>query len=47
MGYLRYYLGNVFTLLGVVGFALGGSWVWLGAATFPLLVALDLSFIRP
>jgi toluene methyl-monooxygenase len=46
-GYLRYYLGNVFTLLGVVGFAVGGSWVWLGAATFPLLVALDLLFLRP
>lgn len=46
MGYLRYYLGNVFVLLGVVGLALGGSWVWLGAATFPLLIVLDLPFQR-
>src|SRR3954467_13487966 len=44
MGYLRYYLGNAFMLLGVVGLALGGGWVWLGAATFPLLIVLDLPF---
>src|SRR5262245_58834192 len=31
-------------LLGAVGFALGGGWVWLGAGTFPLLVVLDLPF---
>jgi alkane 1-monooxygenase len=32
---------------GVAGFVMGGGWVWLGAATFPALTALDLVFSRP
>ncbi|KHS43831.1 fatty acid desaturase [Novosphingobium subterraneum] len=31
---LRYFLIPVMTLAGVIGFLLGGSYVWLGAATF-------------
>ncbi len=38
----RYHLGPLTTLGGVVGFLLGGNWVWLGVAGFPLLMALDL-----
>src|SRR5262245_14837548 len=47
MAYLRYYLGNAFVLLGLAGFVLGERWVWLGAATFPLLVLIDLPFQQP
>lgn len=42
MDVLRYYLGPLTTLGGVVGFLLGGPWVWLGVGGFPLLLALDL-----
>ena len=42
MDYLRYYFSNLLMLAGIAGFALGGGAVWLGAATFPLVVALDL-----
>ena len=39
---LRYFLIPVMTLAGVIGFMLGGSYVWLGAATFPVLMTLDI-----
>lgn len=42
MDALRYLLPIATTLAGVVGFMLGGQWVWLGAATFPVLMALDI-----
>ncbi|MDY6930190.1 MAG: alkane 1-monooxygenase [Pseudomonadota bacterium] len=41
MDTLRYYLVPLITMAGVVGFYLGGGWVWLGAATFPVLLILD------
>lgn len=44
MDYLRYYLGIVFMAAGILGFVLGGSWVWLGASTFLVLLVLDLVF---
>ena len=46
MDYLRYYLANLLTLLGIVGFLLGGGWVWLGAATILLILVGDLIFGR-
>lgn len=40
MDYIRYYLGNLVVLIGVIGFLSGGYWVILGVATFvPLLLA--------
>lgn len=39
---LRYFLILVMTLAGVIGFMLGDSYVWLGAATFPVLMTLDI-----
>ncbi len=42
MDYLRYYLGPAMVLAGIVGFALGGQWVWLGAATILVVLGLDL-----
>ena len=42
MDYLRYYLSNLFMLAGAAGFLLGGRAVWLGFATFPAVVLLDL-----
>jgi alkane 1-monooxygenase len=45
--YLRYYLGTLMMVCGVAGFVLGGPFVWLGLATFPLLVVLDLALQRP
>ncbi|MFT3771847.1 MAG: alkane 1-monooxygenase [Minicystis sp.] len=47
MDYARYYLGTLFMIAGIAGFALGGPWVWLGAATFPAAVLLDLLTGRP
>ena len=44
MDYLRYYLGSLMMIGGVAGFVLGGGWVWLGLATFPMVTALDLAF---
>lgn len=43
MDTLRYYISPLVTLVGATGFYLGGDWVWLGAATFPLLMALDIA----
>lgn len=42
MDTFRYYLVPLTTLAGVVGFVLGGGYVWLGLATFPVLLALDI-----
>lgn len=42
MAHLRYYLGPLMTVLGVTGFLLGGAWVWLGVALFPIYMALDM-----
>lgn len=42
MDTLRYYLIPVVTACGLIGFYYGGYWVWLGAATFPVLMVLDV-----
>ena len=42
MNYLRYYLGAVIVSLGIIGFLLGDSWVWLGLATFIPLLLIDI-----
>jgi toluene methyl-monooxygenase len=47
LDYLVYYLATSFMVAGVTGFVLGGAWVWLGASTFLLALALDLMFPRP
>ncbi|MCG2633512.1 MAG: fatty acid desaturase [Gammaproteobacteria bacterium] len=39
--YLRYFLNNLLLLVAISGFVLGGQWVWLGAASFPVLLLLD------
>jgi xylene monooxygenase subunit XylM len=39
---LRYFLIPGMTLVGATGFLLGSEYVWLGAATFPVLMALDI-----
>ncbi|MDN8071216.1 alkane 1-monooxygenase [Burkholderia vietnamiensis] len=47
MDTLRYWLViPTTTLAGVLGFALGGYWVWLGIATFPVLLLLDVLLPR-
>ncbi|WP_295681933.1 alkane 1-monooxygenase [Nevskia ramosa] len=43
---LRYYLAPATTLCGVIGFLIGGNAVWLGIATFPLLLLLDVVLPR-
>lgn len=43
MDHLRYYLVPLTTSVGVLGFLMGGAWVWLGIATFPVLLVLDMS----
>lgn len=47
MDYARYYVGPLFMLAGVIGFLLGGPWVWLGASTFGLAIVLDLMALEP
>lgn len=42
MDALRYYLIPLVTACGVIGFYYGGDLVWLGAATFPALMVLDI-----
>ncbi|MEL0083389.1 MAG: alkane 1-monooxygenase [Gammaproteobacteria bacterium] len=42
MDYLRYYLCTLIVLAGIAGCALGGQWMWLGIATYPILGILDL-----
>jgi alkane 1-monooxygenase len=47
MDTLRYWLiVPTTTFAGVLGFALGGPWIWLGIATFPVLFFLDLVLPR-
>lgn len=47
MDYARYYVGPLFMLAGVLGFLLGGPWVWLGASTFGWAVLVDLLALQP
>jgi alkane 1-monooxygenase len=47
MDYLRYYLGTLFVVAGIVGFVLGGGWIWLGASTFLVVTVLDLMAQTP
>jgi alkane 1-monooxygenase len=42
MDYLRYYLNTLLVVVAIVGFYLGGQWVWLGASTYLFLLVLDL-----
>lgn len=40
--YLKFWLiPNGIVAAGIAGFLLGGDWVWLGIATFPLLALID------
>jgi alkane 1-monooxygenase len=39
--YLRYYLCSLVVLAGVMGFVLGGWWMWAGVGTFFVLAGLD------
>ncbi len=43
---LRYYLIPATTLCGVIGFLIGGNAVWLGLATFPVLLLFDVVLPR-
>lgn len=42
MDYLRYYLNSLIMCCGIVGFMVGGGWVWLGMATLIPLAVADL-----
>lgn len=42
MDSLRYFIIPITTATGVIGFLLDGSFVWLGIATFPVLLILDV-----
>lgn len=42
----RYFAGSLMLMVGVLGFYLGGLWVWLGTGAFVLLVVLDVSLPR-
>jgi len=42
MDTLRYYIIPLTTATGVLGFTLGGSYVWLGFLTFPVLLLFDV-----
>lgn len=46
MDTLRYYLIPLVTACGMFGFYAGGGWVWLGAATFPVLLIFDVLLPR-
>lgn len=46
MDTLRYYIVPLTTFIGVLGFLLGGPWVWLGIANFPVLMLLDVLLPR-
>ena len=43
---LRYWIAPATTACGVVGFLLGGEAVWLGIATFPILLFFDVVLPR-
>jgi hypothetical protein len=42
MDYLRYYLCSLTVGVAIIGFMLGGQWMWLGLATFSVFRGLDL-----
>lgn len=42
MDYLRYYFNTLLVLAAILGFYLGGQWVWIGASTYLVLLMLDL-----
>lgn len=43
--YLRYYLPNLMVVAGIVGFLLGGQWVWLGfVGAIAIMIAGELLF---
>ncbi len=46
MDTIRYYLIPLVSACGALGFYYGGDWVWLGAATFPSLMILDVLLPR-
>ncbi len=41
MDYTRYYLGPLLQLAAIGSFLVGGSWVWLGIASLPILGLID------
>jgi p-cymene monooxygenase len=41
MDYLKYWIPVLVVATAFAGFFLGGDWVWLGIATFPVLAILD------
>lgn len=41
MDMLRYLIMPATTLVGILGFLIGGPWVWLGAATFAFFTVMD------
>ena len=36
--YLRYYSGPACVAVGIVGFGIGGTWMWAGFATYFALI---------
>jgi p-cymene monooxygenase len=46
MDYVKYYAGVGISAVGLAGFILGGDWLWLGFATFPLVTLLDVALPR-
>lgn len=46
MDYLKYYAATVVLAIGFTGFMLGGDWVWLAAATFVVITAMDFFLPR-
>lgn len=44
--YLRYYLGPLSVAIGLMGFALGDAWMWLGFGTYFVLAVFDILLPR-
>jgi alkane 1-monooxygenase/p-cymene monooxygenase len=44
--YLKFYIPVGIVLAGCLGFTLGGNWVWMGFATFPVLAFADMFLPR-
>lgn len=42
MSILRYYVMPGTTFVGALGFVIGGNWIWLAAATYVILMAIDV-----
>ncbi|MDX2425608.1 MAG: fatty acid desaturase [Cycloclasticus sp.] len=42
MNYIRYYLGSLIVVIGIIGFIKGEFWVWLGLSTFIPLLIIDV-----